>query len=632
MSVYAEKYKLEWIDYFGQEAQLLIDEQATEGTYTDIKGTRSPITLTYDTPSDFLLEPINGSMMTIRLIAQTDFQFSELYTANNRKYRATLNIDSSLFWQGYLLPDQYKEEYKGPPYVNEFIAADQLGYLKTLSWSNTSTLNDKEALEIIFAATDLELDMQEGLNIYEQNYSSTAADSPLDQTYFDAEVFTDKTYYDALYHILFKYNAVLKQRAGEWFIYRPREATAAYTLRKWTYSAGVYTYDSNQSYDPVVLTTSATTAEASLVRITPGGTMFIQPAWKSYTLTQNLRLLEAFNENHDFTQWTGVNPDGWSKYGTPTYGKSGNKLVIYSSGATAQFYQELNIRNAAVTKQVFKLRFEYDVYIPPGYDLDVYFSFRDQSMSPPYDYYDPATQAWVSTPKYMYATHDNTGGSYAMKSSESMEFITPDIINPGTYDIRVQTPQSSTTDAYIAVDKISCSILSYVSSVEVTDFNEEVDYSDDMDADNNYVPGDMEMLVGDIPVSSSPNADNIWKGTLFRDAGKSIDTYTWDADDRSGTLAALMQNNFTDLFQYPQQVLSVKLYTKLIDSCTIIREINNTTDENKYFMIKRASWEAQAGYWEVEAHQLPFAVGVSRILLETGDKILLETGDEIIRE
>ena len=49
-------------------------------------------------------------------------------------------------------------------------------------------------------------------------------------------------------------------------------------------------------------------------------------------------------------------------------------------------------------------------------------------------------------------------------------------------------------------------------------------------------------------------------------------------------------------------------------------------------MIKRASWEAQAGYWEIEAHQLPFAVGESRILLETGDKILLETGDEIVRE
>jgi hypothetical protein len=49
-------------------------------------------------------------------------------------------------------------------------------------------------------------------------------------------------------------------------------------------------------------------------------------------------------------------------------------------------------------------------------------------------------------------------------------------------------------------------------------------------------------------------------------------------------------------------------------------------------MIKRASWEAQQGYWEVEAHQLPFAVGTSRILLESEDYILLETGDKIIRE
>ena len=218
---YATKYKVEWIDYFNQSAELLIEEWDYGGSSSDIKGTRSPITITYDTPSDFLFEPVNGSTMTIRLVAQTDFQFADLYTSNNRKYRVTLNIDSSLFWRGFLLPDQYQEEYKGPPYINEFIAADQLGYLKTLAWNNTSTLSEIEALEIILGATDLELDLQEGLNIYEDNFNSTAADSPLDQTYFDANVFGEKTYYDALYHILFKYNAVLKQRAGEWFIFRP---------------------------------------------------------------------------------------------------------------------------------------------------------------------------------------------------------------------------------------------------------------------------------------------------------------------------------------------------------------------------------------------------------------------------
>ena len=76
----------------------------------------------------------------------------------------------------------------------------------------------------------------------------------------------------------------------------------------------------------------------------------------------------------------------------------------------------------------------------------------------------------------------------------------------------------------------------------------------------------MEMLLGDVPSLGQLNGKAIWSGVLFTDGGATDATYAWTADGRSGTLAELMQNNFTDLFQFPQQVLSVKVYTKLIDS------------------------------------------------------------------
>ncbi|HUV83354.1 MAG TPA: hypothetical protein VMW53_09815 [archaeon] len=646
---YATKYKVEWIDYFGQEAELLIEEKDYAGASSDIKGTRSPITLTYDTPSDFLLEPINGSSMTIRLVTQTDFQFSDLYTSNNRKYRVTFNIDSVLFWQGYMLPDQYQEEYKGPPYVNEFIAADQLGYLKTLAWSQGSTISEKEALGIIFTATDLELDIQEGLNVYEENFSSTSADSPLDQTYFDADVFEGKTYYDALYHILFKYCAVLKQRAGEWFIYRPRESTAAYNLRKWTFSGGLYSYDSVQSYNPVVLTTSATTAEASLVRLLPGS-MFIRPAWKEYKLTHNLGLREAFNENYDFSSWNGTTLNSWQIVGSGmTYARDSGVVWIPGNLRAPNDKLKIFARNSAPGADCFrsttlfsghssgnqkiKVSIEFDVSVPGSTDIIVYFRLGVNGNR----HYDIDTDTWKTSrsPTWYIQKKITNAEAETVLQNEKIEFVSRSfsLINVSYCDFDICIPRCTSTDAFMSINSAMC-VVKWYDSVEdsLIAFSEETEYDTTIDADNNYIPDDMEILLADGTVNPYPNAKVIWNGLLYEDAARNTTTYSWGADDRFGSLISLMQNVFTDLFQYPQQVLSVRVYSKLIDSCTILQEINNIPASQKYFMIKRASWEAQEGYWEVEAHQLPFAVSESRILLETGDKILLETGDEIVRE
>lgn len=639
--IYAAKYRLEWIDYFGQDAQLLIDEQETAGAYTDIKGTRSPITLTYDTPSDFLLEPINGSMMTIRLVAQTDFQFLELYTANNRKYRVTLNIDSSLYWQGFIMPDQYQEEYKGPPYVNEFIAADQLGYLKTLSWDDlglTSPKNDLQILETVLGATDLEFDLQEGVNIYETNHNSTSADSPLDQTYTDVNVFDGKTYYDVLYHTLYKYQAIIKQCAGEWFIYRPREATAAFNLRKWTNTLGAYSYDSVQSYDPIVLTTSATVAEASLVRIPPDGSMWIRPAWGRYSLTHNMGIRDAFNENHDFTQWSGYNPTWWSKFGSVTHGRVSDKLSItgqITAPGSNYFLQAKTLDDDSASQRV-RLYFDYEVYVYTGHTLIVYFEFQFDNAK----WFDPDSSSWSNTQKRIIRAYDNSLGSYPIRTSDTIEMHTPAItgFTPNVSYTYLHVPTSTSVADYIVINEASCTLKNYVSSSITRDFDSETDYSDAVDVDNNYKPDDIEMLVADGPGASYPNAGEIWDGVLFLNGGKSAGTYTWTADGRTDTLVGLMKSNFSDFFQYPQQVLSIKVYTKSIDPCTVIREINNTTAANKYFMVKRASWQQQEGYWEVEAHQLIFALhevvspGDAKILSEDDDYILLEDGNKIIRE
>ena len=70
---YGTKYTLEFPDYYNQACQVLIEEDGYAGASTDIKGTDVPFVLSPETPSDFILDPINGTSATLRLMSETDF-------------------------------------------------------------------------------------------------------------------------------------------------------------------------------------------------------------------------------------------------------------------------------------------------------------------------------------------------------------------------------------------------------------------------------------------------------------------------------------------------------------------------------------------------------------------------------
>ena len=159
---YGTIYKIGWTDYFDQVHEVLIQQRDTAEDITEIPAAGNPFSITHDTPSDFIIDSINGSYVTIRLVAETDFQFIDLYTSDNRKYQIIHNIGGSLNWKGFILPDQYQEQYKGVPYVNEFIAADQLGFLRTVAWDRTTVETEIVTLGKILEKTDLVTAVQRG--------------------------------------------------------------------------------------------------------------------------------------------------------------------------------------------------------------------------------------------------------------------------------------------------------------------------------------------------------------------------------------------------------------------------------------------------------------------------------------
>ena len=613
---YGTLYRAQSEDFFSQAVEVLIQERDYSGAVTDIKGTDNPVSITFDTPNDFILSPINGSFATLRLMTSTDFQFADLHTSDARKYQVLINIAGSLYWKGFILPGQFQQEYRQAPNTNVFTAADQLGYLKTLVWDVTDeSLTLLSALEYILDKTDLDLDMYEGLNIYEDNHDDTTADSPLDQTWFNANVYKDKTYYEALYDILFKFEAIIKQDTAKWVIYRPRDAKAAYYRRLWTWDgSSYYTYDSNAEFDPIVSTTSAKVAKADLVRIVNGASVWTNEAWKGYNFTQNYGKRDNMLLNGDFSgEWNGGKPESWVPIGgievyTSRVGNGiGLSSVLASSSAA---WTQLVL----TTSDRFKLTIEYDLW--SNVTVDVEFAFRLDAPPMSVRWYDFDNNVWSASTKRYSKTY--AAGNY----SDSLSMVTSNsgLANISNVFLYIYPPVSSLGS--LTVKNVSIQVLKELSVTEVEEYPEDREQSIEINPDNNYQGLALEVLCADNRIE---DAKNIYYGSLFKDSTKLDPTILWNYGEIRQSLVHHLQAGISEMLRDPQQVLSGSIISNKISSSTVIREVNYAF---RLFIIKRATFDIRFGRWTVEAHQI--AIGEDLTLdAETGSALKTEVGGDL---
>ena len=92
--------------------------------------------LRYDGGDD-IYEPFMASTLDFNLLVNdaSDAKFSHLFTGDENRYKVRLtntdpDNDQQLIWQGFLLPDQYKEPYRNGVFFVSFTAVDMISTLK----------------------------------------------------------------------------------------------------------------------------------------------------------------------------------------------------------------------------------------------------------------------------------------------------------------------------------------------------------------------------------------------------------------------------------------------------------------------------------------------------------------------
>src|SRR5690606_18574306 len=252
---YGLKYYHDYCDLEGKAERIAILENGYEGETRQVRASPEPFVVHYESGSDFKFDPIRPSKATVTLLYELDFQFSEIWTADERTFKVEKYHDGLLEWSGFIIPNGHRrllDDQGGKKYL-QFDAADGLSTLQAIPFLNTDgqtygtqdlVYNDGLWFPFSLIATeilrklDLDINTWIAVDVYEQSMTKVGdreAD-PLSNAYVNVKTYiNDKTqnkipyWRDAnaawdcrrvLHNLLTIWGAKVYQEGGVWRIKR----------------------------------------------------------------------------------------------------------------------------------------------------------------------------------------------------------------------------------------------------------------------------------------------------------------------------------------------------------------------------------------------------------------------------
>ena len=468
---YEVKYRGEFTDYQDTDWKVEILEDGFSGSITTMVFTGEPVIVEWPSTSDDLFEQnIRGSQATINVYAETSFQYSDLYTSDNLEYQVNIYYDSTLYWTGWVMANNWEEDYAQPPYPVVIKAVDGLGLLKDFDFSDTSLTGRLSASEIIYEIISLISwdEFTEYINVYDDVTLSTVDDSPLLTTSIDCDLFEENNCYDVLVSILLVFNAAITQYAGDLIIYRYLELKDSTMYGRTFTDADTISSTTNSPDQYINRTTSASNYFEA------GGHRMITPQVDILTINQSFGYKDSWLNNWEikantfstgtFEDWTrGDGCEAETIYRDIGDGMDNLTRNTYPT-LTKCIYQNFATNAVESTTDIYRIEFEWSTYNATGSAIGpVTFYVEVKSTTENQYLYKSAGSAcsWATSQAYIELTDTILPGRSEWYKF-SRYFI--GLPAPGPYRISIFGPDSATTNAFQAIRNIKI----YATSDEIT--------------------------------------------------------------------------------------------------------------------------------------------------------------------
>lgn len=349
---------------------------------TTLRGGDRPIKFEFQNEKDDYSDPYRPSRVIITLAVTENFLFTDLFTQDQMSCYVEIyqdgESDSDLYWRGWVDPSQYKEPYDVPPYYLEIVCIDGLTLLRSIKYAEEE---DSSGNLTYYTGRKLESDIiydilqkigytefKEFINLYDIAMTISASDSPADQTLIDVSLFKDLYCDDVLKKILNKHLACIRQKAGVFCIYRPKD------LVKATVYGRHFTNGSTKTavvhYPTQYISRTAT--HPSAFRQIPGGMRMQQTVGRprvhqdfgnKESWISNYKLhAETYNPTtHVWQGWDETGGDYVVPVGDYVGGEVEGAILITNSGAHS-FFAEFGDLGFYTAFDLGVLEFEYGFY------------------------------------------------------------------------------------------------------------------------------------------------------------------------------------------------------------------------------------------------------------------------------
>lgn len=157
---------------------------------------------------------IYGTSMALRLESTLDSQLVKLYTSDAKKFLVRHYRNNILVQSGFIVPEQYSEEYIAAPYDVVVTVVDGLGVLKDTQFAYFGRHTILEVLKYCLDTTGLNLDFDIVCALTETGTDPTR--SVLAQVEIDTEKWRERSIYDALGELTATFRAFITQFNGRW--------------------------------------------------------------------------------------------------------------------------------------------------------------------------------------------------------------------------------------------------------------------------------------------------------------------------------------------------------------------------------------------------------------------------------
>lgn len=612
---YGIKYQLYCKGRDGVTTKLVISEDGYTGAEIDRDVPPSPWILRKDSAEVF-----QGTSIDLMIRETYDFEYLSFYTNNPRKYKVELyrgtgtgvTADSTtitsddtthtadeigsttLLWSGYINPQQYSCKYAGGNQNIRFQATDGLGLLKSEPFTLTGFSSEFEMIRHCLDKISLRLGYAIAIGIHENNHSADYP--PIAQTYKESSIYEGLNCYEVIEDILGKYDATITQWENRWRIVSYKDKKTERCLYTWQ---GVY--EATEAAPAVLLLDLVKSAEYAR----PSGylMMGLKPGGKKLKVTHDYGRKDSFLSNHDFSKYSDLMFDDWTKSGsfTPTRLNIGGVYAAYLTGYsnvdTDYIEQSVDVTNVAGQGFIFEIGVGAVGHTVSSYTVAaISMEIRLQVTLDIYGtVYYLTTTGWSTTPTYLAATL--TSAIFAASATfEQIKVPSLGLPGSGTLKVRLMRYKHATATSGTVYSGV------VFSQAKVYFLNNGELYPDKFEETTLFTestePGtlsDVEILAADAP--NLQNSELLYKNILKLSDG-SI-TNDWTIDQEPGTTYTLIETYLKSLAsrnRTARQKLTGTIKGEALGFETLIKHEYNSDRE---FEIYECSWDVYEGKWNV---------------------------------